>query len=465
LEYESFEMGTEIKDESLEMQSAPAEDAPSTSAQESENFCFENIKIESYCTEQPSDFDRELSPEAGHSRMQDFSSESEESDLSPTPETEDDLTEPEAESEEDSDEYVPSAEEERRAEREKRTEVRLRQLARLELKRKVKVVKVSNMRSICKEKVKGLASKSVANATDNESVSAKSVHSRQPVTCTVCCKEFTKLYTLNVHRVMTHNLPKLTRSRKNVSNISRQPGNSATLSCHVCNGNFATKDTLYSHHKKVHDLFLCDKGCAKYFPFNTRKEHFLTVHNYPKNPQLKRHACPICHKLFRDSYYVSFHCSKAHENLFYCYLCKLTMPLAERVQHTSTKHQGLRVISGKRLINGHACKICPLKFTDWNSMQRHYRTVHSQFYCDQGCSKLLPMTDRDMHIESFHTNMRNEAGMLMCLICDKSFGDASALTAHRKSVHKSYFCTLGCRMMIPLKDKPVHIESIHNKNK
>jgi hypothetical protein len=453
------------------MQSAPAEDAPSTSAQESENFCFENIKIESYCTEQPSDFDRELSPEVGHSRMQDFSSESEESDLSPTPETEDDLTEPEAESEEDSDEYVPSAEEERRAEREKRTEVRLRQLARLELKRNdKKIVKVTKMQTICKEKVTKLASKCVANTArrNNEPVPAKSVHHRgsvRPVTCAVCSKNFTQLYNLNVHRVMVHNLPKLSRSHQYVSGNLQQPVVSTPMSCHLCNGNFATRETLYNHLKKVHELFLCEKGCVKYFPFNTRKEHYLTVHNYPKTPKLKRHACPICHKLFRDNFYVSFHCSKAHENLFYCYLCKSTMPLAERVQHTSTFHQGHRVISGKRLINGHACKICPLQLTDWNSMQRHYRTVHSQFYCDQGCSKLLPLPDRDMHIESFHTNMRNEAGMLMCLICDKAFGDASTLTAHRKSVHKSYFCTLGCRMMIPLKDKPLHIESIHNKNK
>lgn len=182
-------------------------------------------------------------------------------------------------------------------------------------------------------------------------------------------------------------------------------------------------------------------------PANSRKEKkqkrvvsmwecFACHKTYKSNKTIRRHA-KVCNRLeirpksAKVSYY-----QKNTDNEFVCDLCGKRFTSRQSVYQHIQKHVGQKFL----------CNICGKCLSNRNNLTKHHKTVHlkeKNYQCTT-CEKRYDSSYRLRIHQNSHQNIR----LFGCVLCPQRFITTSALSRHKKTVHKQgqlYECNVCFR--------------------
>ncbi|CAH2083738.1 unnamed protein product [Euphydryas editha] len=226
--------------------------------------------------------------------------------------------------------------------------------------------------------------------------------------------------------------------------------------CLTCGLKFGTHHNFYEHYRRLHSKVICDY-CGKKW----NKKQRLIKHIKLRHSQ---HRCEICNRNYMSFDALTNH-NKIHHVLSrteesYCVECNIQFDnITKYTVHlkTSVKH---------KTYPGVPCPVCNKVYQKKCYMTNHYRHVHlkkTPHYCDK-CSRYFLNSYRlRLHKERTHdkippakdkmcshcgrgfatnrilnNHIRTHTGErpFECDICSAKFAQKTALTVHRRSIHK-----------------------------
>lgn len=151
-------------------------------------------------------------------------------------------------------------------------------------------------------------------------------------------------------------------------------------------------------------------------------ECFVCHKTYKSRKTIRKHA-KICHliesgKLAKRGYH------KNENNQFVCDICGLCFNSRQSVYKHIEKHNGTKFL----------CNICGKCLGNRNNLTKHHKTVHLK-------EKNYPCTTCNKRYDSsyrlrLHQNSHNGIRPFGCILCPQRFLTTSALSRHKKTVHK-----------------------------
>ncbi len=165
-------------------------------------------------------------------------------------------------------------------------------------------------------------------------------------------------------------------------------------------------------------------------------ECFACHKTYKASKTVRRHS-KVCNlleapaKVTKERYY-----HKNEKNEFACDSCGKCFTSRQSVYAHIQRHIGQKVL----------CNICGKCFSNRNNLTKHHKTVHLKEKNYQ-CSTCEKRYDSSYRLR-IHQNSHNGIRLFACPLCPQSFITTSALSRHKKTVHKQgelYECNVCFR--------------------
>ncbi|CAH1792426.1 unnamed protein product [Owenia fusiformis] len=249
------------------------------------------------------------------------------------------------------------------------------------------------------------------------------------------------------------------------------------LFCKECDQKFDAYKDAAEHHKGVHNLIVCDV-CAKIFDneADLRRHSVLHSGNPPRiriNQAGKAvFQCDVCDKQFaiEPRCLLRNHSFKANSTRRYIehlkthhgdrpMICKIC-GVGKRTMSVYLLHQDMHLG-----MSVHVCRLCNKSFQHRDSLGTHLNHIHNEEYkrkaqriCEK-CGKLCKSRAAYMyHKKSAH----DEAGPVICDVCNKEFSNNHKLRAHYAYHQKTVLCP-ECGKQFTYKSKlQRHIRQMHS---
>lgn len=237
--------------------------------------------------------------------------------------------------------------------------------------------------------------------------------------CEICKGCFSKIFSLNEHLTMVHDL----QMPKSVVKCDKR---FTVLYCVQCKKSFPTAGKSNYHMHTRHGNIRCSQCDKRFATMNQMKNHYQLIH--VEGP--KKFQCHICGKEFNSAAMQKDHIENRHnqkEKTFQCEKCDKSYFTKMRLQHHTYENH-----SGKI----HQCTECTYASRSKTRFQRHALTHSNEkpFQCNECGWKFKIKDTMKQHIRIVHGNERR----YKCDQCDKAFKTSHHLKAHLK-IHKGEF--------------------------
>ncbi|XP_037051509.1 zinc finger protein 271-like [Bradysia coprophila] len=181
-----------------------------------------------------------------------------------------------------------------------------------------------------------------------------------------------------------------------------------------------------------------DKLRKKRKRFVSQWECFACHKTYKSIKTIRKHSRACCLQIESQGSPLKkerlYHNNQSNE--FVCDLCGKCFPNRRAVYSHIQKHTGQKVL----------CNICGKCFSNRNNLTKHHKTVHlkeKNYQCPT-CEKRYDSSYRLRIHQNAHAGIR----LFGCSLCPQSFITSSALSRHKKTVHKQgelYECNVCFR--------------------
>ncbi|KAH8390544.1 hypothetical protein KR215_004735 [Drosophila sulfurigaster] len=195
-----------------------------------------------------------------------------------------------------------------------------------------------------------------------------------------------------------------------------------------CKKGFTTAGGLRLHmdhaHSEFSEVHACTfEGCDKTFPRSVLLTfHMKKVHKVAK-PDVKRHACTECEKVFRCPTALKKHMYKhtGEELPFACEICGKRFHIHSVLRDHLLRHAGVK---------NHVCPYCGVGKTTRQEWNKHIltHTREKQFQCRQCDHASHNKQALSNHVKVVHMKIKNFA----CQYCGKTFGKSHACKIHER---------------------------------
>lgn len=196
----------------------------------------------------------------------------------------------------------------------------------------------------------------------------------------------------------------------------------------TCMKGFTTAGGLRLHmdhaHSEFSEVHACTfEGCDKTFPRSVLLTfHMKRVHKVQK-PDVKKHACTECEKVFRCPTALKKHMYKhtGEELPFACEICGKRFHIHSVLRDHLLRHAGVK---------NHVCPYCGVGKTTRQEWNKHIltHTREKQFQCRQCDHASHNKQALSNHVKVVHMKIKNFA----CQYCGKTFGKSHACKIHER---------------------------------
>ena len=190
---------------------------------------------------------------------------------------------------------------------------------------------------------------------------------------------------------------------------SRKENNDERVSfiCTICETSFKRKNSLYRHIRNIHEEFFTvwNRGVKR----GINREHFT------QNKKQKI-MDDDDDKLTGDYDLSQTSAARNHKNM---------INFVE--EHSRKENKDERALF--------ICTICNTTFKRLNTLTRHIRSIHGEFFSDWN------RKNKQTKIEAEHSRKENKDGkvVFICTICNTTFKRLNTLTRHIRNIHEEFF--------------------------
>lgn len=245
---------------------------------------------------------------------------------------------------------------------------------------------------------------------------------------------------------------------------SLHPKSSDSHFCNLCQKQFMNRRTLNRHleiHLDANDL-IC-QYCNKKFDLIEDLEYHENSHYRAE------FVCAECRSSFQTKSSIMDHLTHDHSSEYFCLICASKFETIELLQKHFINHTVIRGV--KRVIKWFPCEICPKKYDNKTSLQRHilflhnsrmplvceecgYTTFHPDSlnehtvkeHCtepnaepDKDDSCICEFCGDDVALEEFEVHLELHKDDVFCYLCEKSFKTQWSLNKHINKAHTGKF--------------------------
>ncbi|VVC93393.1 unnamed protein product [Leptidea sinapis] len=258
--------------------------------------------------------------------------------------------------------------------------------------------------------------------------------------------------------------------------------------CPICKQTLKTKLTYDLHRSRHGNPGLECRKCYKVFASNqSLRNHKKRMHNKPK-----KFICVHCGKSFRKSTALQNHVTRFHL-MFICKLCLVTnRKYEDHREHMASHDDEYSLISDQsdeemrfdvvkeadsviqQVMSNEVCDVCNKPFYRISDLKRHLiehvtRSTLAKIPVNNsgGLSILCEVchTETFTKIDRYKAHLREHAHLTLykCQFCDRSFGDSSNFSKHKKIHVASIFQCDMCNKKFNTKKKIIEHIGRHNQ--
>ncbi|XP_044742583.1 zinc finger and SCAN domain-containing protein 12-like [Chrysoperla carnea] len=203
-----------------------------------------------------------------------------------------------------------------------------------------------------------------------------------------------------------------------------------------------TNDNL-DKEKQVPENSECEICGKTFLNKHKLKKHLVAHSNH------RPFKCTVCSKAFKENFILNKHVKTMHTNPVpkeACQICGRSISKTSLYRHLKTHENP----------PSYQCTVCPKKFLDADTLEKHCRRVHKKetsfdlypflcYICGKGCISNSELTR--------HMNTHEKEAKFKCSECGKAYTSDAGLRSHVKGFHlneRPFVCTV-CSKAYPTK--------------